>query len=300
MKHGSFRTTGTVAVLLGGWTLITACARRADADARTDGPPVVASADGIPIAYETLGEGPIALVFVHGWSCDRQYWDAQLQPFAQNFQVVAVDLAGHGASGLGRDTQTMAAFGADVAAVADELGLQRMVLIGHSMGGDVIMEAARRLQGRVAGLVWVDTYRRLPTDRTEEQLEAFLAQFRSDFVGTTSAFVRTMFPAGADPLLVDRVATDMAAAPPAIALSALESALRYAHEIPAVRAELDLPIVAINADNQPTDVASMQRHGVDVVIMPGVGHFLMMEDPARFNEILRTVVDSLTRSRSNQ
>src|SRR5207249_632714 len=115
--------------------------------------------DGIRIVYEVQGEGrpgTPALVFIHGWSCDRSYWKGQLEPFSQRFKVVAIDLAGHGESGLGRDAWTIAAFGGDVAAVVQKLGLERVILIGHSMGGHVTAEAARRLPGRVAGLVWVD------------------------------------------------------------------------------------------------------------------------------------------------
>src|SRR5882762_1994438 len=94
------------------------------------------SPDGIRIAYEVHGEGTPALVFVHGWSCDRNYWKGQLEPFAEQFKVVAIDLAGHGESELGRKAWTIGAFGADVAAVVKALGLQHVILIGHSMGGD--------------------------------------------------------------------------------------------------------------------------------------------------------------------
>jgi len=189
----------------------------------------------------------------------------------------------------------MAAFGDDVAAVVRQLGLPRVILVGHSMGGDVIVEAARRLPGRVAGLVWVDTYRQLPIARTPEQLQAMTAPFHTDFVETTRGFVRGMFPPTADSALVERVAMDMSAAPPQVALGALEAALAFAHEIPGALQELKLPVVALNPDNQPTDTTSMKRHGVEVVLMPGVGHFLMMEDPARFNQLLRTVIDRFDR-----
>ena len=74
----------------------------------------------------------------------------------------------------------MGAFGGDVAAVVERLGLQRIILIGHSMGGDVIVEAARRLPGRVAALVWVDAYKRLGTFRTPEQVQAMVAPFRAE------------------------------------------------------------------------------------------------------------------------
>jgi len=72
-----------------------------DAEGARNRADFVTSADGIHIAYEAYGEGTPALVFVHGWSCDRSHWAAQLQPFSRQFKVVAVDLAGHGESHLG-------------------------------------------------------------------------------------------------------------------------------------------------------------------------------------------------------
>ena len=255
-------------------------------------PDPVHSFDGVPIAYETHGEGAPALVLVHGWSCDRSYWAAQIEPLARALRVVAVDLAGHGESGLEREAWTIAAFGADVAAVVDTLGLDRVVLVGHSMGGDVILEAARRLPGRVAGLVWVDVYKRLGTPRTVEQVRRFMAPFQDEFREATRVFVRNMFPAEADPALVERVVSDMAAAPPSIAIAAMHAATTYDREVREVLDHLGLPRVAINPEQPPTDLESMKRHGFDVVLMPGVGHFPMMEDPERFNALLREVVEA--------
>ena len=246
--------------------------------------------DGTRIAYETRGEGTPALIFVHGWSCDRSYWKGQLEPFSRQFKVVALDLGGHGESDVTRKSWTMATFGADTAAVVEQLGLKRVILIGHSMGGDVIIEAARRLKGRVAGLIWVDTYRQLGTSRTAEQVAAFLAPFRANFVDATRTFVRRMFPSGADPALVERVAADMSAAPPAVGIAALESAFSYDREVPSMLQQLNLPVIALNAGYRPTDTASLERYGVQVMIMPHIGHFLMMEDADRFNSLLQTAI----------
>jgi pimeloyl-ACP methyl ester carboxylesterase len=275
--------------------MLGACAQLAvAADSRTE-VDFVTAPDGIRIAYEAHGSGEPALVFVHGWSCDRSYWKGQLEPFSRRHRVVAVDLGGHGESGLGRNAWTIAAFGGDVAAVVRKLDLQRVILVGHSMGGDVVAEAARQLPGRVTAMVWVDVYKRLGTPRTDEQREALVAPFRADFVNRTQGFVRGMFPSGADPSLVERVAADMSSAPPTVALGAMESALSYDHEMPNTLQALKLPVVAINPDAPPSDIASLERHGVEVVYMSGVGHFLMMEDPARFNEILQKVIDRGTR-----
>ena len=297
MARTAFRTFLTFGLMLVGAILLIGVERvTGEGLALVRSAGVVTSTDGVRIAYQTSGDGTPALVFVHGWSCDRTYWRGQLEPFATSFTVVAIDLGGHGESGIGsREVWTMAAFGDDVAAVVNELALERIILIGHSMGGDVIVEAARRLPGRVAGLVWVDTYRQLGTPRTSGQLQVVLAPFRASFADTTRDFVRGMFPPTADPSLVERVAEDMSSAPPAVALGALESALGFDREIPAALAAMKLPVVAINPDYRPTDVASLERHGVEVVLMPGVGHFLMMEDPERFNALLGSAIDRLGR-----
>ena len=268
------------------------------AGSRSAASPTVATAtapDGVRIAYVTDGARRPALVFVHGWSCDRRYWSLQLQGFLKYYQVVGLDLAGHGESGSNRQQWTMAAFGGDVAAVVETLKLDKVVLIGHSMGGDVIAEAARRLKGRVAGLIWVDTYKRLGTPRTDDELGAIMRPFRANFADTTKQFVRGMFLPGADPALVAMVVDDMSSAPAEVGIGALESALRYDREMPSAQAELKLPVIAINPEAPATDVASMSKHGVEVIVMSDVGHFPMLEAPDRFNRLLRTAVEKIAR-----
>jgi pimeloyl-ACP methyl ester carboxylesterase len=181
--------------------------------------------DGIQIRFDSEGASERTLIFVHGWSCDRSYWKAQVRAFADRYQVVTVDLAGHGESGAGRPAYTMESFGADVVAVIDELRLDNAVIIGHSMGGDVVVEAALQRPDAVRGLVWVDDYSNLSRVRTPEQVEAFVAPFRTDLVARTRALVAEFFPPSADPALVEWVAADMASALPSVALNALEHAI---------------------------------------------------------------------------
>ncbi len=247
---------------------------------------VALSKDGIPVHFEVHGSGAPGLVFVHGWSCDRSYWSPQLDHFAGRHQVVAIDLAGHGESGVGREAWTMRAFGDDVVAVVDKLALGNLVLVGHSMGGDVIVETALRLPDRVTGLVWADSYNTLGAPGTREEIEKILVPIREDFVTGTRALVRQMFAPGSDADLVEWVAADMSAAPPAIALDALERAISNEQAILAGLRALTAPVVAINPDYRPTDIEALRRYGVKAVLMSGVGHFLMMEDPSTFNRLL--------------
>jgi pimeloyl-ACP methyl ester carboxylesterase len=254
--------------------------------------PTVKSADGLRIAYEVHGAGE-TVVLVHGWSCDRTYFEGQLEPLAKKYQVVSLDLAGHGESSLGRRNSTIASFGADVAAVVRKLRLKRVVLVGHSMGGDVVVAAARLLKGRVVGLVWLEDYKEIGAARSDADIEKFVARLRADFPGVADHVVRNLFRLDADPTLVERIARDMASAPPEVAIPSLESSFRYAREIPAALAELKLPVVAINGDNGSTDAASLAKHGVKSVVMSGAGHFLMLEDPARFNPLLISAIEEL-------
>jgi pimeloyl-ACP methyl ester carboxylesterase len=249
----------------------------------------VNSADGVPIVYDRYGTSRSTLILVHGWSCDRSYWEAQAAALAYSFTVVTLDLAGHGESGVDRGDWTIASFGADVAAVAERLQMENIILVGHSMGGDVILEAARRLPGRVRGLVWVDTYKELPSRRTAGQLESFIGTLQNDFPGATKEVVRSMFVAESNPELVERVATDMASAPPAIAVPSVRSALMYANEVPAVLKELDLPVFAINPEQPASNMQALSQYNVEVLTIPRVGHFLMMENPGEFNTILAEV-----------
>ena len=255
----------------------------------------VPSADGVSIHYTTEGEGSPALVFVHGWTGDTRFWDAQVKHFSPKRRVVAIDLAGHGASGKNRGEWTIAAFGQDVRAVVEKLGLKKVVLVGHSMGGSVIVEAARLMPDRVALLVPVDSLHDLGLKPTDEQREGFLAPFRQDFAANAAAFIRKFFPEGTDPALVDRVARGAASAPPAIMVACLEGLFKYdlAAALPRVKA----PIHAVNADGYPTNVEGNRRlaAGYEATIMPGVGHFPMIVAPAKFNEILDKVVEKGTK-----
>jgi pimeloyl-ACP methyl ester carboxylesterase len=256
---------------------------------------VATSPDGIPIVFDVEGSGDPCLVFVHGWSCDRTYWVHQLPAFAARHRVASVDLAGHGESGSGRESWTMAAFGGDVAAVARRIGADDLVLVGHSMGGDVIVDAALQLGERVRGLVWIDVYSDLDLVEADArgQEDPFITRLRGDFRAEVDRFVRGMFPPDADPGLVDRIAGDMASAPPEIAIDcARQSRLNLGRALAGL-ADLRLPVVSISPADPDVDEASMRRAGVRTVFMEGVGHFPMLEAPERFSDLLAEVIASL-------
>jgi pimeloyl-ACP methyl ester carboxylesterase len=147
----------------------------------------------------------------------------------------------------------------------------------------------------VIGLIWLDTYKELGSGRSPQSVDEFVSHLQDNFVDSTRSLVRSMFVPSSDPALIERVAKNMSSAPPEIALPAVYSSFSYSRQMVASLDEVKLPVIAINPDNARTDIESMSRHGVEVVVMPGVGHLMMMEDPPRLNALLDTAIDRLNR-----
>ncbi|MDX9859188.1 MAG: alpha/beta hydrolase [candidate division Zixibacteria bacterium] len=287
----------TALLLPVGW----ACQKQvADHDSQAARPIVdsVLAADGSMIYYVAAGTGDSALVFVHCWSCDRGYWDGQVDALASDYRVVAIDLAGHGQSRAARDSWLMSDYAGDVEAVIRKLDLQPVVLVGHSMGGAVVIEVARRMPDRVTAVIGVDVYQDLSYQMSEEEVEGFLAGLVQDYEGATKAFVRSLFLPDADSALVARVAADMAAAPPAIAVPSLRHVLRY--DAATVLQEMRKPVRGIHSDAYPTNVEANQATAESFAVryMPGRGHFLQLEDPVTFNRLLRETIDEFWPARA--
>jgi pimeloyl-ACP methyl ester carboxylesterase len=102
------------------------------------------------------GRGSPPIVFVHGFLCRHQDWRYQVSHFAARHTVVACDLRGHGETPRGDAPMTIETLGGDAAALLEAGNLQGAILVGHSMGCRVVMEARRQAASRVAGLVLVD------------------------------------------------------------------------------------------------------------------------------------------------
>jgi pimeloyl-ACP methyl ester carboxylesterase len=249
------------------------------------------SADGTEIVYDTRGKGELALVFVHGWCGDRSFWKEQLDVFAEKRRVVALDLAGHGASGKDREEWSMDAFAGDVEAVMKAADVKRAILVGHSMGGPVSLLAAKRMPDRVAAVVGVDTIHNVEFRWPEEQTKQFLAMFDADFEGTTRMFMEGMLPADADPALAKYIMDKVLGADRKMATGVMRALTAF--DSKAALAGAKVPVRCINAAPgtlqfaMPTAVDVNRKHGdFDVVLIEGVGHFPMLEKPKQFNEKL--------------
>ena len=262
-----------------------------------EGAPRIAIApDGVHVQYHVYGKGEPTLVFIHGWSCDSNYWREQVPKFKQRYSVVTVDLAGHGGTDGNRTEWTIRNFGQDVVTALSTVPSEQLILVGHSMGGPVAIEAARKLGKRVVGIIGVDTFNSVGAPAPNKaQIDALLRDFETDFIGQTRKFVTEhLFPPDAHRELSNKVAYDMSLSQPRVAIPTLRAVLEYDFTEPL--REVTVPIVAIDSDlGEPVNEARIRKvlPKFHATIITGVGHFLMMEDPARFNAALETEIQAL-------
>lgn len=252
-----------------------------------------ASADGIPIHYKLYGKGDVSLVFVHEWCTNMKYWDEQIPSFGVNFKVVTLDLAGHGRSGTGRTKWTMDAFGQDVAAVVEKLDLQNVVLIGHGMGGPVILEAARMLPDRAIGLVGADSFSDLYMKGLDEtKIPLAMKPYLENFQEQIREHVRlSWFSPRSDHDLMSKIILDMIKTPKEAALGSLEELQRYDATETFKEVRLDVRVVQTTHQDVSYEVTQTYAKSVWVEYLDGLGHFIMLEDPRAFNRHLANFIN---------
>jgi pimeloyl-ACP methyl ester carboxylesterase len=243
-----------------------------------------ASVDGLNIHSTSVGSGP-AIIFVHGWTCDDSAWDAQVPAFSGDHQVITLDLPGHGQSDSPPpDGFSIDLFAEAVEAVRAEASADKVVLVGHSMGGPVLREYAIHYPEHVAGLVAVDgpvVFGDGPPPIPEPPLTMEMRE----------NLIRSMFVEDTPEAVQEHVLSMMLDAPEATANGAMaamfDPVLREEHVI-------DAPILFVGAGNRPLLDVSAERDVVpneEAVQLAGTGHFLMMEKPDEFNALLRTFLD---------
>lgn len=252
----------------------------------------IISDDGVMINYYIKGSKKNALVFVHGYSCSSEYWWPQLEYFSKNYTTIAVDLAGHGKSGLNRKEYSMDAFGDDVKSVIEHLDLDQVVLIGHSMGGPVIVKAAGSLGAKSRLIIGVDTFHDLTTEGIGRFARiAVNMMFQLFYDSMTKDSIDDFFIDKTDKDLEDWIRNDALKSPKNISQGTLDALLTMNY--PESLSELSIPMIALNARSfRETKLDSNFDTYKDIQIefMEDVGHFIMLERPDEFNKWLEAKI----------
>jgi pimeloyl-ACP methyl ester carboxylesterase len=259
----------------------------------------VKASDGLSIACDVRGMGDTALVFLHGWGGDREYWKNQADAFATDYKVVTVDQAGHGKSGTARKTWTIDALAGDVEAVVKELGLKRVILVGHSMGGPVALLAAKRMPGTVVAVVGVDTLQDAELKRPEEMVKSLTAGLEKDFKGMVGGMFGAMLAEKSDAKLKDWLGAKASSRDPAIAIALMKDLFTLDQK--KTFKEAGVPVRCINSAGgyqffTPTAVETNKKYAdFDAVTIPNVGHYPMLEKPKEFNQKFGDVLKGLAK-----
>ncbi len=117
----------------------------------------IVGADGLSLHCLAWSESGVPLLLLHGFGNDAHVWDDFAPVVAPYYRTLALDLRGHGDSDRGsEDRYHYDAVADDLDAVCTALGIERLVLVGHSLGGRAAMRFAGRRPERLAGLVIVD------------------------------------------------------------------------------------------------------------------------------------------------
>jgi pimeloyl-ACP methyl ester esterase len=258
---------------------------------------LLTTADNVLLHYQEAGSGP-PLVFLHGWLMSGRVWHYQ-QELADRFRVITLDLRGHGQSGPGTGYGFAELVG-DLEALCGELQLDRVTLVGWSLGAQLALAAAERLAGRLAALVLVGGTPRFctasdyPHGLPPVEAKGMGLRLRRNMAQTAGAFFKGMFAAGELTIgQYQELARTVVGRLPdlAVALAALES-LATVDLRPAL-ARITVPTQLLHGTADSICLPGASRFMADQLpaarlqLLDGVGHAPFLTRPQQFNALVR-------------
>jgi pimeloyl-ACP methyl ester carboxylesterase len=231
-----------------------------------------------------------ALVFVHGWTGNVELWRESYASFPR-YRVIVVDLIGHGKSDKPKVEYTMDLFARSVDAVLKKAGVERAVIVGHSMGMPVARQYYRLYPQKTLGIVNVDGSIRAFPD--EKQFDGFVQSFKADYQKTRDNFVDSMIQQIKDEKVRNSIRSANQDTPDYVGISAFS---QFAKKDLWTTDPIKVPVLAILAEGPfwPPDTESFHRSiapDLEYYIWKGVTHFLFMERPTEFNQTIAAFIE---------
>lgn len=255
----------------------------------------VLSSDQTQISYEVSGKGETALLFVHGWLGNKRWWDSQRDFFQDKYLIAQMDLAGHGDSGRLRQNWTAENYAKDIIAVADDLSVRDIILVGHSMSGVYATEAAVKIPN-VKALILVDTLKDLDQMITLEQAGQLFDLYRKDFKATVeNVLPQYLFGKATPPEVKTQLQNEFLTNSPDYAIKCIEPL--YKADAREFAIKLHIPVRAINSDVGVTNKQSNRKYFADFnySLIEGVGHYPMLDKPEEFNLALEEFLNQFSK-----
>ena len=259
--------------------------------------------DARTINYSDTGGSGTPVLLLHAFPLHSGQWEGQIEALSDRFRFITPDLMGFGGSDAPADESlySMDSFADDAAAVLDDLGLDKVVLAGLSIGGYISFAFLRRHRDRVSGLVLADAKSEDDPPEGKEKRTNQQAQVRSE---GTAALIDTLTGAllaestrEKKPDVVETVKKLMDN-PPAGFIGALE-AMKNRPDSSAELAAIDVPTLVIVGENDavtPPDAARKLHENIGgsrLVVIPEAGHLSNLEAPEAFTGALAEFLGSL-------
>jgi len=252
------------------------------------------------IHHVVTGQGRPPVVFVHGFGCSHTDWDAQVAHLSPRYQTVAVDLRGHGSSPGEASECSIERYGADVAEMMRALVLPPAVLVGHSMGCRVVIEAALQAPAQTAGVILVDG------SQFAASMEAvFNERFAAPdgYAATISGLFQDMFTPKSNASVVASLLARARRLPRPVGEKMMLDLLRYdVGRLSSALAGLRVPVMAVQAtfrsetgerrtmrEGQSSQYLAMLRASVPsarIEIIEDTGHFPQLDESDRTNALI--------------
>jgi pimeloyl-ACP methyl ester carboxylesterase len=247
----------------------------------------------VDINYYQQGQGDTTILFLHGWCIDGSYWENQVEYFSSNYNVYAIDLPGFGKSKAQRTNWTIEEYANDVIAFIETMNLKNVLIVGHSMAGEIMLQTVLTDNSKIAGIVGVDNFKIIDVVFTPEQMEQmnnFFPILEKDFKNAAPAYADMMLFHPTTPEEVkERVKTDFASSDPTIGFNTIITQMQYGHNDAQRLEQLDYKLYLINSDYLPTNETGLQSHcknSFQIETISATGHYPMIEKPSEFNSIL--------------
>ena len=248
--------------------------------------------NGVKINYVVRGERPEPIVFIHGLGENLESWKHQIKYFSKDFKVVALDLRGHGKSGIPKKRIEIGDFAGDVTGLLNHLRIKKAHFCGLSKGALVVLELYKRYPDSFLSMILVATRPRYPPAQPAA-LEGMSMEIIGEEVATFA------LAASAPDSLREEVAKMIAGTRKDIYIQSAEatSMLHYTDLLPKINVPTliivgDLDIVTpVNS----SEILNKDIPGSILKVMRGVGHLPNRERSEEINNILKEFLDTVER-----
>lgn len=257
-----------------------------------------------PLNYSLTGQGTRTLVFVHGWCINGSYWNSQVDAFKNQYKVLTLDLAGHGRSKVERKDWSIANYANDVVDLIRQLKLDSVILIGHSMSGNINLLVYDKIPEKVTGFIGIDNLHELgkgQNDTAKAESEAFIKMLETNYTTTAHLFADYLFSPTTDSTVRARVMNDILTADTVRSAATLRSLYEESSKESVYSKKLKVPLILINSDRYHVDDKLLTKNtgsGYKVFFVKGTGHYPMIEAPQEFNARLMEALDFIRRNDS--